>query len=153
MKPFNLELAKQGHPVCTREGKSAKIIDYDYSTSYPIMALIGSSEEHYTYTNEGVFDVDIEEHELDLFMKQVDLFAEELPRVMEVKEGKIWKKALAVAQIGSRYIFADCETVQEYDNTKELYEYLNYREQSIEITMNQIAEKFNININQLKIIK
>ena len=26
MKPFDLELAKQGHPVCTREGRKAERI-------------------------------------------------------------------------------------------------------------------------------
>lgn len=26
MKPFNLELAKQGHPVCTRDGQKVRIV-------------------------------------------------------------------------------------------------------------------------------
>lgn len=30
MKPFNLEEAKAGKPVCTRDGKDVKILDFDY---------------------------------------------------------------------------------------------------------------------------
>lgn len=32
MKPFNLEEAKSGKPVCTRDGKEAKILDFDFYT-------------------------------------------------------------------------------------------------------------------------
>lgn len=32
MKPFNLEEAKAGKPVCTRDGKEAKILDFDFYT-------------------------------------------------------------------------------------------------------------------------
>lgn len=41
MKPFDLELAKAGHPVCTRDGHKARIICFDKEDSvYPIVALI-----------------------------------------------------------------------------------------------------------------
>lgn len=42
MKPFNLEQAKAGAPVCTRNGQPARIICYDLKgyKSYPILALI-----------------------------------------------------------------------------------------------------------------
>ena len=32
MKPFNLEEAKAGKPVCTRDGKEAKILDFEFYT-------------------------------------------------------------------------------------------------------------------------
>ena len=32
MKPFNLEEAKAGKPVCTRDGKEVKILDFDFYT-------------------------------------------------------------------------------------------------------------------------
>lgn len=32
MKPFNLDEAKAGKPVCTRDGKDVKILDYDFYT-------------------------------------------------------------------------------------------------------------------------
>ena len=45
MKPFDLELAKKGHPVCTRDGRDARIICYDAKTGeYPIIALVYYAE-------------------------------------------------------------------------------------------------------------
>lgn len=40
MKPFNLELAKQGKPVCTRDGRKARIICFDKKEGAPIVALV-----------------------------------------------------------------------------------------------------------------
>lgn len=40
MKPFNLELAKQGHPVCTRDGRKARILAFDLNAKDPIVAAI-----------------------------------------------------------------------------------------------------------------
>ena len=45
LKPFDLEAAKQGKPVCTRDGRKARIICFDYkgdSNAYPILALIST---------------------------------------------------------------------------------------------------------------
>ena len=46
LKPFNLEAAKAGKPVCTRDGHKARIICFDYKgdgNAYPILALISTS--------------------------------------------------------------------------------------------------------------
>lgn len=45
MKPFNLEQAKAGAPVCTRDGQPARIICYDLKglKNCPILALVESS--------------------------------------------------------------------------------------------------------------
>lgn len=41
MKPFNLELAKAGRPVQTKDGRPVRIICYDRkNVMYPIIALI-----------------------------------------------------------------------------------------------------------------
>lgn len=40
MKPFDLEAAKAGKPVCTRDGRKARIICFDRNWEYPIVALI-----------------------------------------------------------------------------------------------------------------
>lgn len=46
MKPFNLELAKAGHPVCTRDGRDARIICFDRKdTKYPIIILVNKGKE------------------------------------------------------------------------------------------------------------
>lgn len=70
MKPFDLELAKAGHPVCIRDGRKARIICFDKKDSdFPIIALLdfGNYEAVATYTLEGRF-MWREESNKDLFM-------------------------------------------------------------------------------------
>lgn len=43
MKPFDLEAAKAGKPVCTRDGRKARIICFDAKCIKPIVALIQGS--------------------------------------------------------------------------------------------------------------
>ena len=40
MKEFDLELAKAGFPVKTRDGKKARILCFDRIASTPIVALV-----------------------------------------------------------------------------------------------------------------
>jgi hypothetical protein len=40
MKEFNLEEAKSGKPVCTRDGNKARILCFDAKGEFPIYALI-----------------------------------------------------------------------------------------------------------------
>ena len=40
LKPFDLEAAKAGKPVCTRDGKQARIICFDRKDIKPIVALV-----------------------------------------------------------------------------------------------------------------
>lgn len=57
-KPFDLEAAKAGKPVCTRDGRKARIICWDKKGNYPIVALIQDNEnsEHIEYyTENGIF--------------------------------------------------------------------------------------------------
>ena len=49
LKSFSLEAAKQGKPVCTRDGRKARIIAFDRrlfykNVSYPILALVERSD-------------------------------------------------------------------------------------------------------------
>jgi hypothetical protein len=60
MKPFNLDLAKVGHPVCTVDGRKARIVCFDRKIAdYPLVVLIetrnGVEETICTYTEEGKF--------------------------------------------------------------------------------------------------
>lgn len=74
MKEFDLELAKAGHPVQTRNGKNARIICFDAKDKYyPIVALIemmNEVEEVARYTNKGKWCVD-SDRDLDLVMTSV----------------------------------------------------------------------------------
>lgn len=72
-KPFDLEQAKAGKPVCTRNGRKARIICFDAkSKDYPIVALVEEEssirEILFTYTNEGRHCCDNPMHTLDLVM-------------------------------------------------------------------------------------
>ena len=69
MKEFNLEEAKAGKPVCTRDGKKARIICFDYRDEEPIIALVEvyGEETIFTYNCEGRYDSP-SENKLDLMM-------------------------------------------------------------------------------------
>ena len=74
MKRFNLELAKKGHPVCTRDGYPARIICWDLKDKdYPIVALIDTygDEQPSKFTSEGKYSVKLEETAYDLFMAPI----------------------------------------------------------------------------------
>lgn len=60
MKPFNLEAAKAGKPVCTRDGRKARIICFDRNDLYPIVALIeceDGKEMIGAYSKEGCTEI------------------------------------------------------------------------------------------------
>ena len=56
LKPFNLEAAKQGKPVCTRDGRMARIICFDRKGGTPIVGLIQEDgfETLATFTERGL---------------------------------------------------------------------------------------------------
>ena len=71
MKKFDLKLAKAGHPVCTRDGNSARIICFDANNvGFPIIALvtIDNCEHMESYTPNGTFYKDEEKDGFDLMM-------------------------------------------------------------------------------------
>lgn len=68
MKPFNLEEAKKGKPVMTRDGRPARIICWDRKKKdYPIIALIGVEEDIASFTTDGRY-ISCEQDPNDLFM-------------------------------------------------------------------------------------
>lgn len=75
LKEFDLEAAKQGKPVCTRDGRKAKIICFDrHDEDCPIIALVVDSknaecEEVIDYTLDGICNENIINHNnYDLMM-------------------------------------------------------------------------------------
>lgn len=59
LKPFDLEAAKAGKPVCTRDGRKARIICFDLNNkNFPIVAIINcdTEENAYQYDIDGVCD-------------------------------------------------------------------------------------------------
>jgi len=71
MKPFNLEEAKAGKPVCTRSGRKARIICFDARNDQPIVALIEDADNRfeiaYNYDIHGKWD-EYKETARDLMM-------------------------------------------------------------------------------------
>lgn len=74
MKPFDIELARQGHPVCTRDGRPVKILDFDFNyNAYPIIAKVCNKgfDTLQTYTKEGFLNNSIDTSDYDLCMASV----------------------------------------------------------------------------------
>ena len=69
LRPFNLEEAKQGKPVCTRGGKPARIICWNKLGGLPIIALVMDGNNEFAfYYNENGRTNDIIEKYYDLMM-------------------------------------------------------------------------------------
>lgn len=76
LKPFNLEAAKKGAPVCTRNGVTVRIVDDKCKQSgFPIIAVLGQFEETIIrYTKDGrnsPYDNHTHDKDLDIFMAPV----------------------------------------------------------------------------------
>lgn len=73
MKEFDLEKAKAGHPVCTRDGHEVRILCFDREGHHPIIALVkdADNETIFSYDNMGRYSNDGRECLCDLFMKSV----------------------------------------------------------------------------------
>lgn len=58
LKPFDLQKAKQGTSICTRDGRNARIIAADLNNkTYPLAAVIennGEENEVHNYTSDGL---------------------------------------------------------------------------------------------------
>ena len=69
LKSFNLEEAKAGKPVCTRDGRKARIICFDAKGDKPIIALVemGTAETPNNYPIDGKA-VSAQEASCDLMM-------------------------------------------------------------------------------------
>ena len=73
-KPFDLEASKAGKPVCTRDGRRARIICFDRKFyhdgyNYPIVAMVNDNDNElvHAYTQDGLL-VGNAESDLDLMM-------------------------------------------------------------------------------------
>lgn len=71
MKPFNLEAAKAGKPICTREGKAVKFIAHIPTAREGYQVIIFNSEREIPYLTDeqGKFAIDKTEDYWDVFME------------------------------------------------------------------------------------
>ena len=70
LKPFDIQKAREGKPVCTRDGRKARIICFDAKGEHPIIALVtdGIQESPYNYTEKGCHYIEDVETMADLMM-------------------------------------------------------------------------------------
>ena len=71
LKPFDIQKAKEGKQVCTRDGRKARIICFNReSIGFPIIALVknGDTEGVYQFDDKGRSNIDDEERGYDLMM-------------------------------------------------------------------------------------
>ena len=73
MKPFNLEEAKAGRPVCNRAGEDVRIICFNRESDFnnPIVALHtnDNAEDLFSHKIDGKYEGSCSVSKLDLFMK------------------------------------------------------------------------------------
>ena len=72
LKPFDIQKAREGKPVCTRDGRKARIICFDRIDAKPILALVrstdGKGEDVFDYFVSGKRLANALESDLDLMM-------------------------------------------------------------------------------------
>ena len=73
--PFDIEKAKQGAKIVTRDGSDVRILCFDRNSDhYPIVALVhhpnGGEDEIISYTKHGYYFESIDETGDDLFIKE-----------------------------------------------------------------------------------
>ena len=72
LKPFNLEAARNGKPVCTRDGRKARIICFDSNGGRPIVALVTECDDEeempYKYHCDGFYNCQSIPSDNDLMM-------------------------------------------------------------------------------------
>lgn len=90
MRPFNLEKAKAGEPVCNGIGLRVHIIYFNKKSDYPIIGLIdkGGYEEIGTYTQDGIFNRDCKnrtEDNLYMLSTTIDINGYSLPEPLSIR--------------------------------------------------------------------
>lgn len=75
MKPFNLEEAKAGKPICTRNGDKARIIYYGLKGNCPIVAAVQSLIQ--SSTGEFTIDCRLDGRLHEIFDSPYDLFMQD----------------------------------------------------------------------------
>lgn len=112
MKEFNIEKAKEGAPVCTREGYPVRIICWDAEITYkdrkyPIIAIVGTGDKNYPTTVESYDEegrcASSEESPEDLFMAPVKregwINIYKLGAGQRESGGRIWKDKVSAQDV------------------------------------------------------
>lgn len=107
MREFNLEEAKAGKPVCTRDGREARIICFDVENeTFPIVAVVKDEDG---VENAGVYTRD------GYCFPNGDKTADDLMMVSRTRRGwiGIHKSGIGNALARTTHIFSTREEVEE----------------------------------------
>lgn len=85
LKPFDLKAAKAGKPVCTRDGRKARIICFDRKNHSPIIALVETFVKEYNSIREDAYYYTIDGRAINIENESRD----DLMMLPEKKEGWI----------------------------------------------------------------
>ena len=111
LKPFDLEAAKAGKPVCTRDGRKARIICFDRESVASIVALImdnNDREEIHSYYEDGK-SARTQEYHYDLMMLPekrkgwINIHQYDVYKTKEEAEAKVSDKANYLTTIEIEY--------------------------------------------------
>ena len=58
LKPFDIQKAREGKPVCTRDGRRARIVCFDKREGFPIVALVETKMNSRISEEVALFDID-----------------------------------------------------------------------------------------------
>lgn len=82
IEPFNIDKAKLGEPVCTKEGRNVRILCFDIISELPIVAAISN------ITSNGKLEEIVERYNIDgKISKTVDSPSDLIMKPREIKEG------------------------------------------------------------------
>lgn len=109
MKPFNLEKAKQGAKVITREGRKVEILTFSRRHPYfPIVALVDEGDEDviHMYTNEGRYYKTDTDSYLDLMMAPTKVYMNvyRIGKIYELGTSTFPTREKAIDCRGSNYV-------------------------------------------------
>lgn len=130
------------------------VVDDEFAEDYSIYAFFDEGEQIDTYTKEGKYDI----NNINPILSHTEYSTQsEYPKVMEVSiDGMEWHKRVVFAEKGGMFIaWAHAETFEEAEEQTDTYAWKYAREvqEPREISIQEIADKFGIPVEEVRIKK
>jgi hypothetical protein len=92
MKPFNLEAAKRGDPIRTRDGRPAVFVvhDADAGPYHKVLARVGNLGSHISYTVDGKVSDAVSQADLFMAAKKRTVWVNLYPDSSASARGRNW---------------------------------------------------------------
>ena len=132
------------------------VVNDNFSSKYSIYVNFNVVESH-TYTKDGKDSIADINPTLSHTEYSIHSTQSKYPKVMEVSNyGMDWHKRVVFAEKGGRFIaWANAETFEEAEDEKDTYTWEHAREvqEPREISIQEIADKFGIPVEEVRIKK